>query len=47
VQRLVHVPADGIIALTPGTANWLDLKQAAITGGTAQLINVGCEAFQM
>lgn len=35
-----------ITGLTPGTAYWFDLLQNAVTGGSMQIANAGCDAFE-
>lgn len=36
-----------ITGLTPGTAYWLDVTLNTVTGGTANLVNVGCTAHEI
>jgi hypothetical protein len=36
-----------VTGLTPGIPVWLDLSLAAVTGGTASLQNLSCDAFEM
>lgn len=36
-----------VSGLTVGTAYWLDLRAAAVTGGTSQITGVHCMAFEM